>query len=292
MDLEIAPDHDIHMQEEILGRLEADCGSLGIPLTVFSTAAAAGRFAGPVRELARGGHEIACHGLDHGPAENYRRMSIERARSMIGESTARLERVLNKRPRSFRGPGMSTSSITQAVLEEQGFAADFSVCPQRLDFLRPAGGSAGWLFAPRCPYHPGDGSPYRRGRRSILVVPLSGVGVPFLSGVMFLLGLGFMKAYFRLLVALARSSGSPIVYLFHSYEFTPCTTGTVGGKRPRPGTGVKRRPLHRLYIGDRERRYRSTLALFEYMLSMGGVRPMTGLEYVRWFEGGGRSGRV
>jgi hypothetical protein len=43
-------------------------------------------------------------------------------------------------------------------------------------------------------------------------------GVPFLSGILYLAGVSFMQALFRALLAEARRTGRPIVYLFHSYE--------------------------------------------------------------------------
>jgi hypothetical protein len=283
MDLEIAPDHDLAEQKNVLHRLRADLATLGLPITVFCTAEAAGAFDREIGILKTAGHEIACHGVSHGAASNFGKLSLHECRDAIAESTACLREASGIQPRCFRGPGMTTSSITQRVLVEHGYEADFSVCSQRFDVLNSKGGCAGWLTSPRRPYHPREDSPFRKGDMPLLVVPLSCLGAPFLSGSLFLCGAGFMKAFFELLVDEARRIRKPIVYLFHSYEFSAYR----GPARAGDGKGAataKRKFLHGLYLRDRERRYETTRALFEHMLSKGRVKPMTGHEYVRFFN--------
>ena len=62
MDLEVAADHDLAEQSAILERLRVDLGRLALPITIFTTANAAVTFEGPLRALARAGHEVAFMG--------------------------------------------------------------------------------------------------------------------------------------------------------------------------------------------------------------------------------------
>lgn len=168
---------------------------------------------------------------------------------------------------------MATSAVTQGVLVELGYEADFSVCPQRLDLLTCRGAHLGWLTAPRMPYHPSTSSPYRHGTVPLLVVPLSSLVVPLVSGVLYLFGLSFMKALFRTLLTEARVTGAPIIYLFHSYEFARFV-----------GNGDIHRPLHhRWYLVDPKRRYALHCALLEFMLAHSDVVPTTASAFVNTF---------
>ena len=285
LDLEIAPDHDLAEQKNILHTLNVDFKRLGLPITVFCTAEAAGVFNQEIRMLKTAEHEIACHGVSHGAGADFGKLSMHDCRDAIADSTACLREASGAPPRCFRGPGMTTSSITQRVLVEHGYEADFSVCSQRIDILNSRGGCLGWLTAPRRPYHPSEDSPFRKGNVPLLVVPLSCLGVPFLSGLLYLWGAGSTKAFFEILLEEARWSRKPIVYLFHSYEFSAYrgTARTAEGKDAATAA-IKRKLLHRLYLRDRERRYEMTRVLFEHMLSKAQIKPMTGQEYVRFFH--------
>lgn len=261
VDVEIALDHHLDEQEQVLDRLRRDLPE--VPVTWFCTAVAAEKFSAPLQRLVQAGHEIACHGLDHSPEDDYRQMTYAQANQRIGEATDRIFNAIGHRPRSFRGPRMTTSSPTQSALITQGYQADFSVCAQRMDLLTCGGAQLSWLLTPRKPYHPAQNNPFHQGDMPIWVVNLSSLGVPFLSGTLFLAGLRLMKAFFRVLLAEARSTGRPIVYLFHSYEFTHLI---------HPGF----QPLHqRAYERDRVRRYQMNLALLNYMCSFNDVYPMT-----------------
>ncbi len=261
VDVEVASDHDLDEQAQVLDKLRCSLDSL--PITWFCTAVAAEQFSDPLRRLILAGHEIGCHGVDHSPEDDYRRMSPEGAEAAISEATHRIVKVVGLRPRCFRGPRMTTSCYTQAALVNHGYHGDFSVCAQRADFFISGGADLFWLFAPRGAYQPSRNSPFQRGELPLWVVNLSSLGVPFLSGVLYLGGLHLMKSFFRSLVAEARCRGGPIVYLFHSYEFTSLTHSS-------------RLPWHqRLYLSDRARRYEMNLALLNYMSTYPGVQPMT-----------------
>jgi hypothetical protein len=261
VDVEIAPDHHLDQQERILDKLREDLN--GVPVTWFCTADAAEKFPQPLQRLALAGHEIGCHGLDHSPNDDYRYMSCDRALEAIKEATERIAKATEQRPQCFRGPRMTTSHHTQSALLDRGYKADFSVCSGRLDLLTCGGASILWLLAPRGVYHPASENPFRRGKLPLWVVNLSSLGIPFLSGILYLVGLRFMQMLFQALLLEARFTGRPIVYLFHSYEFTNLLYSD-------------RLPWHqRAYISDRERRYEMNLALLKYMCSSPNVCPMT-----------------
>lgn len=265
MDLEIAFDHNFEEQKIALQRLRVDLARLGLPITIFTTSNAAKAFTNPLSELARDGHEIGCHGLTHALSENYRLLSFDKAHEFIGQATSELKSTLGIMPTSFRGPYMSTSASTQRVLIDQGYVYDFSVCSQRMDLLTARGGTLGWLRAPRSPYHPAIGSPYKIGELPLWVVPLRSFGIPFISALLYLGGLSKARWFFDALLIESQVSSAPIVYLFHSYEFArKCEESPSAA------------PIyHSLYLQDREERYRRNLAFLEYMLRSGPVRAIT-----------------
>jgi peptidoglycan/xylan/chitin deacetylase (PgdA/CDA1 family) len=269
----LAPDHELDGQRRIIEVLSERLAQAGMPTTAFATATAAEQFAGEVRAFARAGHEIGCHGVSHGDDENLRTAGTTRADGMITEATLRLTSVVGQAPRCFRGPFSSTSPAAQRSLIEHGYHADFSVCSGRLDFMMTRGGTREWLNAPRMPYQPNPRSPFRRGDLPLWVVPLSARSFPFLSGVLYLMGLGFTKRLFDSLYRESLQTGKPIVFLFHSYEFTePCASRHDS---PAPGKW-----MHRLYQQDRQVRMENMLRLFDHMRSAAGVTPLTASAYV------------
>jgi hypothetical protein len=258
MDLEIANDHCMTDQKKILDLL---CQDMGIPFTIFTTSNAAKQFSEQLMKLYNLKHSIGCHGVDHDYAENYKTLSEQIIINNIRIATDCITAITNEKPTCFRGPRMTTSAKTQNVLVNAGYRADFSVCPQRFDILNSQGGCGAWLFAPRKPYNPSNESPFKKGNSPLLVVPLSCVGFPFISGVLYLFGLTFMKLLFKLLYFEALIRGTAIVYLFHSYEFCKKDQETVPSK-------TKKLPIHqRLYISDPLKRYELHVKLLKYIKS-------------------------
>lgn len=273
-DVEIAEDHDLGDQTTVLCRLAADLDGIGLPVTFFTSSDAAQLFRKRLFDLRTRGHEIGSHGVSHERDEDYSRLPPDRIDRLLHRSTTRIRSVGLGRPTCFRGPFMTTSTTTQRALVREGYVGDFSVCSQRLDIRNCRGGRLGWWFAPRGAYRPHERSPFRRRREPLLVVPLSCVGIPFLSGVLYLLGERFMRAVFSLLLAEARRSGAPIVYLFHSYEFA----------RPLQDSAPRTSPpsvYQRLYARDRAWRYDAHMRLLEHMARHHGVRPQTASAFVR-----------
>ncbi len=268
MDLEVASDHDAVEQLDILARLAEDLKKIGARITIFVVGIHAKHFRQQLQHLQAQGHEIGCHGLTHKQDDNYSKLGEAEQRSRIEMATRLIGDTMGRPPVCFRGPGMTTSSITQKMLLENHYRADFSVCSQRFDIANSAGGQAGWLIAPRQPYHPAADSPFRRGALPLHVVPMLCYGLPFLSGSLYISGLGSMKFLFRRLLNESQKKQKPIVYLFHSYEF--CAFRNIS----------KQKRLHRIYRQDRKWRYQQNLALLTYMLSDPQVTSQTGQEFL------------
>jgi Polysaccharide deacetylase len=279
MDLEVAYDHDIDEQQDILAKIQEDLLKLQLPITVFTTSEAARIFRDGLKSLKDCGNEIGCHGWNHDTSENYRMMTSDYISRNITSSTSFIEDIVKYRPVSFRGPGMSTSTETQRILLENGYTSDYSVCSQRIDFFNSIGWNAKWLSSPRLPYHPSEKSPYTRGNLPIWVIPLSCIGLPFISGILYLFGTEFMKFFARMLIRESMTTGKPIVYLFHSYEFCSYT-------RHRKETEVQKRAgkktLHRLYAQDIRKRYNDNLDLLKYMSSIDSICPFTAKSYEQY----------
>jgi len=196
------------------------CNEFKIQSTFFVTANA--EQAGPqsLAPLLAAGHEIGCHGLTHGNEEEYDRMPEAQQIDYIGQASEKLEQLTGRRPVSFRGPRVKISPVTLRLLAEAGYSCDSSICSQRVDFVSSNLVNTGWIRAPRRPYHPHAQDAFKAGDLPIWELPVSALVVPFISASLNILGLGFMKLYFRLLYAEARRTGKPVVYLAHPTEFT------------------------------------------------------------------------
>jgi len=95
------------------------------------------------------------------------------------------------------------------------------------------------------------------------VIPLSGVGVPFVSGTLHLLGSCATRALHAAICAEARGTRAPVVFMFHSYELPP----DLGGRR-RPAP-------HRLYRGGAGARRRRLLDFLQHLLAAPGTTART-----------------
>lgn len=280
MDLEIAYDHNMQEQFDILQTLSTIFNELKLPVTIFCTSDAAEKFHKQVQLLHYSGNEIGCHGMTHDFKENFRNMPEEKIRTIVSEATHRIENIIQHKIRCFRGPSMTTSAVTQKILVANGYNADFSVCSQRVDIFNSRGGNLGWLYAPRIPYLPSEKSPYKKGKLPLLIVPLSCMALPFLSGVLFLLGLNFMKVFFRILLREALLLNKPIVYVFHSYEFTRFNVQKIKEAEGR----LKQDFHHKFYLRNRETRLQKTIELFKYMLSFNCVEPMKAETFIQRYQ--------
>jgi len=247
----------------------------GIKATFFWVANVAADYCAQIRNLVEHGHEIGCHGLTHALDEEYDRMPESEQREYLSEATQKLEDVTGNRIRSFRGPMVKTSHVTQKILEELNYKADSSVCSQRLDLVSSNLINTGWIFAPRLPYRPGNKSAYKKGERNLLVVPVSAMILPFISSALYTLGTFVMKRFFNMLYLESKLTGKPIVYLLHPVEYAKYKK--TGEKTKLRGLNFRRRI--KLHI-DEQKRFEYSRILFEYISSFQDVRFMTLSSYV------------
>lgn len=266
------------------------CQERAILATFFVTAAQAqvyrDRF-GPIQDA---GHEIGCHGLTHGIEENYDRMPDDQQRAYIWQATETLQALIGAPMRSFRSPRVKTSALTLRLLAEHGYLTDSSVCPQRVDLISSNLVNVGWLLAPRLPYHPRADHAFRKGDLPLWEVPISALGLPFISSTLRVLGLRAMKGLFRMLYAESRHTGKPIVYLAHPTEFLGGATDNnlkawrqfISPKYFSPSYirvhGLRMRSL--LYTAHGPRLAAYTRELFAYMAALPAVEFLTVSEYV------------
>jgi len=257
------------------------CHELDIPSTFFVTANATHVHPDDLERMQTLGHQIGCHGLTHTDEEEYDRMPEAMQRAYIEEATQKLEALAGTPILVFRSPRVKISACTIRLLAEYGYLADSSVCSQRTDFVSSNLINIGWLFAPRRPYHPHHASAFKRGDLPIWEIPISAMGVPFISALLSVLGLSFMKAFFRLLYAESRRTGKPIVYLAHPIEFTagwlkPFTLKQLSPFYIRTHGFLIRKRLYRM---DKETWLNATRELFVYIASFPDVVFMPVGEY-------------
>jgi len=82
-----------------------------------------------VAEVAKEGHEIACHSYCHYPLVW---LSIDEARKEVHRATRALEEVLGSPPLGFRAPRFMVNQKILQMLENEGFTYDSSIVPSWL----------------------------------------------------------------------------------------------------------------------------------------------------------------
>lgn len=168
-----------------------------------------------LRELRAHGHSVGCHGLNHTPAEDLRRLSPRQEFSLLSQATRMLEDALGGPVTSFRAPVFRLSNRTLPILAELGYRADLSVTPQRLSLLSSSPWCFQWMRAPRAPYRPHRRSPFKRGDVNLLEIPTSCLLLPFAHATMTGVRSKGMSAMTRALVWEALRFERVLVLLLH-----------------------------------------------------------------------------
>lgn len=263
------------------------CQEYGVKSTFFITANFVHEYPPELERMRALGQEIGCHGLTHTDEEEYDKMPEAMLREYIQRAREKIEAVYDEPLISFRSPRVKTYAPTLRILSEYGYRADSSVCSQRLDLVSSNLINMGWLTAPRNSYHPDQNNAFRRGDLPLWEVPVSAIGVPFLSNALNVLGVSMMKLIFKLLYVESRRTGKPIVYLGHPTEFIlPVSKSRKRHKfklnQLSPGYIRTHGLILRKYLYgmDSETWFQATRELFAYMASFDHVEFMTLGEYV------------
>jgi polysaccharide deacetylase family protein (PEP-CTERM system associated) len=184
---------------------------LGAKATFFVLGMTAERYADLVREIARRGHELACHGYAHrrvpSQSRDEFRVDLERAATLLGE-------LGGKRPLGYRAPAFSITRETPwayDVLAELGFRYDSSQYDSPR-IRRRIGG------VPRTPYRLELAAGREIWEFPITVWRAGGRSIPVGGGAYWrVLPTAVLR---RALREVAGANDYPVLY-FHPYELDP-----------------------------------------------------------------------
>jgi len=218
----------------------------GVKSTFFVLGWIAERSPEIVREIHRGGHEVACHGYAH-------RMITEQTpegfREDVLKAKGLLEDITGESVMGYRAPTFSVTEKTLRALEilaEEGFLYDSSVFPVRHDRY----GIPGWSRRIET-LRFGDG-------KTIIEAPpatarLLGVNLPAGGGGYFRLAPLWLSS---MAIRRINAEGHPAVLYLHPWEIDP--------DQPRLGLPPTAAFRHYVNLGSTERKLRGLLSSFEF----------------------------
>jgi len=223
----------------------------GVKGTFFVLGEVAAEHPTLVQEIAKDGHEVACHSYHHVRVDG---QTPEGFREGIRRAKGVLEDIAGQPVLGYRAPNFSigrTERWAYEILVEEGFRYDSSIYPIAHDRY-------GDRSAPRFPYEI-----WRSGDRNLIEFP---IGTLRLFGANLPIGGG---GYFRLLPAgLIRSAirrvntveGKPVMFYFHPWE--------LDHEQPRPAMAWRHRFRH--YVGMK--RHEAKLQQFLKRVRFGAIR--------------------
>ncbi|MFH1841338.1 MAG: polysaccharide deacetylase family protein [Candidatus Nealsonbacteria bacterium] len=144
-----------------------------VPATLFITGEVLEKHSNLVKDWLRF-YEIACHGFSH---RFWNSLNFEERNKELENFTSLYQRIFNKKPIGFRAPSHIIDEEGMKILEEKGFLYDSSVVPH-YPFLKKYRGYK--KKAPLTSYHPNIKDIRKKGKMSILEIPVSGqfAGIP------------------------------------------------------------------------------------------------------------------
>jgi peptidoglycan/xylan/chitin deacetylase (PgdA/CDA1 family) len=186
-----------------------------IKATFFVPAVVTEQFPANVEEIARRGHEVACHGLKHGIWEAT--LNVDEQIRMIRTATEIIQSATGSRPVGFRAPLFKINRNCWTALQKNGYVYDSSVVCSPF-----YGGHR--IFLPTKPYI--LPVPKTNGNRGLLEIPVS--ANPFLP---FPLGGAWMRIFgsrwSKIGVKLNFMSKTPAVFYIHPKDVIARTYGRV-----------------------------------------------------------------
>ncbi len=197
-------------------RLRELWASLGVPGTFFAIGedVAQPQAARALREASDAGVEVASHSFTHDYALT--RRTPEVIREDLRRADEALRAATGTAPVGFRAPGYTLSAALYAATVERGYRYGSSAFPAAPYYAAKAAVMGGLallgrpsravldtprvLLAPREPYRPDPASPYRRGKGTVLELPMAvtpGVRFPFIGTFATTLPLPVVRTLYR-----------------------------------------------------------------------------------------------
>jgi len=223
----------------------------GVKGTFFVLGEVATEHPSLVRDIAKGGHEVACHSYHHVRVDGQR---PDEFRAGIRRAKAILEDIAGQAVLGYRAPNFSigrTERWAYEILAEEGFRYDSSIYPIAHDRY-------GDRSAPRFPYEI-----WRNGDRALIEFPIGtlrlfGTNLPIGGGGYFRLLPGrLIQSAIRRVNAVERK---PVMFYFHPWELDP--------EQPRPAMAWRHQFRH--YVGMK--RHEAKLGRFLTRVPFGAIR--------------------
>lgn len=166
------------------------------------------------------GHEVGSHGLSHKKEDGFDVLPLDKQIEHLKKSKNILEDISGNEVISFRSPALRVNDHTGTALAEAGFKIDSSIASQRFDLFLSFGGlkKIKWLFAPRLTYRTNELSLFKKGNSSIIEVPLSALGLPYVGTTMRIFPF-ITNIQKRILNFETKINQKPIVFDIHPNEF-------------------------------------------------------------------------
>lgn len=182
----------------------------GVSATFFCLGWVAERYPGLVQSIARAGHEIGCHGMDH---RRIFTLSAEEFAKDIARSKGLLEDASGEMVRGYRAPSFSMNTDTWSyyrLLEKAGFSYSSSVVPAKTDHY-------GMKGLPRVPFYPLEDSNFIE--VPMTVAHVGGAVVPASGGGYFRLLPQFLSRF--LMNRAKNQTGVGTIFYMHPWEIDP-----------------------------------------------------------------------
>lgn len=192
----------------------------GVKATFFYTGHIAQLYPEVVKMAYERGHEVGSHGLTHEVNQAFDVLTPEEQLSHLKQSKQILEDIIGEEVLSFRAPAARVDKGFSSIMKEAGFKVDSSVSSQRFDMMFSFGAlkKLHWITAPRKAYFVREDNIFRKGDSSVLEVPISAMGFPYIGTFMRIAPL-LNRVTRRLLYWETLCNGRQFVFLTHPNEF-------------------------------------------------------------------------
>jgi peptidoglycan/xylan/chitin deacetylase (PgdA/CDA1 family) len=191
-----------------------------VKATFFFTAHIAKLIPDVIRMILPYGHEVASHGYTHDVKQAFDILSYKKQVEHLRLSKEIIEDIAGVEISSFRAPAARVDRMIVSALLEVGFKVDSSVSSQRIDMFMSFGSlkKLNWLISPRLPYFTATDNVFRRGSGSLLEIPISALGFPYI-GTFMRIAPKLNRVTRNLLHLESRMNNRPFVFLTHPNEF-------------------------------------------------------------------------